>query len=316
VHLPTYKALNQPWTEEKGDTLVSPPLGGHWEQVVLFPEHQGNDYSIDVELTPIIGEDRDNVEHNTAGIIFRYSGENQYYYAGIGGFGASAFIGKVELRDGRAIWNSLASQGKREAILYGNPYKIRVECAGQQLSLYSYDDAKLTIKDGTYPAGYWGLRTVRTQARFSKISVAAPSVPQCFVIMPFITSLHFVYETIKATVEENDLQCHRVDDSAVAQPIVHEIWEYISEADLIVADLTGKNANVYYEAGLAHALGKASILLAQSQEDLAFDLKHIRTVFYSDPEDLRNKLAQAIQDTFWRPRRSPAGANKARGQRR
>ena len=65
-----------------------------------------------------------------------------------------------------------------------------------------------------------------------------------------------------------------------------------------MADFTGRNANVHYEAGLAPALDKPLILLAKSIEDLSFDLAHIRAVSYS-------KLAKAIEDTFWRPRHTP-----------
>lgn len=298
--LPNYKAVRAPWIEEEGNTLLSPPLGGHWEQAVLFTEDPGKDYSIDLEVTLLHGES------NTAGITFRVCGENQYYYAGVGGFEKNSFIGKVEVQEGKLVWSLLVSQGERRDISFENAYRIRVECEGEQLTLVAQDNAKLSIRDSTYPAGSWGLRTIRTQARFSNIKVAGPSVPRCFVIMPFVTSLHFVYETIREVVEENKLLCHRVDDAAVAQPIISEIREDIESADLIVADLTGLNANVYYEAGLAHALDKPLILLAQSKEDLAFDLAHIRTVFYSSPSELRARLAQAIQDTFWRPRRPSA----------
>jgi hypothetical protein len=296
--LPNYQTLvGASWTREEGDTLLSPPLGGHWEQAVLFTEHQGSDYSIDLEVALLAGES------NTAGVILRHCGENRYYYAGVGGFGKSAFIGRVEVRDRTPLWSCLVSQGERGDISFDKPYRIRVECEGQQLTLYAHDKAKLSIRDSTHPTGPWGLRTIRTQARFSTISIAGPSTPKCFVIMPFVTSLAFVYEAIREVVQNNELRCHRVDESAVAQPIIGEIREDIENADLIVADLTGRNANVYYEAGLAHALDKPLILLAQSREDLVFDLSHIRTVFYANPDELRAKLAQAIQDTFWRPRR-------------
>jgi hypothetical protein len=237
--LPNYKALGAAWTQEEGDTLLSPPLGGHWEQAVFFTEHQERDYSIDLEVTLLDGDS------NTAGVIFRYCGENQYYYAGVGGFGKSTFIGRVEVRERSPLWSCLVSQGERGDISFNSAYRIRVECEGQQLTLYAHDSAKLSIRDSTYPGGTWGLRTIRTQARFSNISVASPSTPRCFVIMPFVTSLGFVYEVIREVVHGNELRCHRVDESAVAQPIIGEIRADIETADLIVADLTGRNANVY-----------------------------------------------------------------------
>jgi hypothetical protein len=91
----------------------------------------------------------------------------------------------------------------------------------------------------------------------------------------------------------------------VAEPIINDILSSISRADLVIADLTGTNPNVYYEVGLAQAFGKKLILVAQSREDLAFDLAHLRTIFYASPDDLRSKLEAAIQDTFWRSLLTP-----------
>jgi hypothetical protein len=54
----------------------------------------------------------------------------------------------------------------------------------------------------------------------------------------------------------------------------------IEEADFIIADLTGKNANVFYEVGICHALEKLVLLLAQSMDDVPFDLRHRRVLLY------------------------------------
>ena len=52
----------------------------------------------------------------------------------------------------------------------------------------------------------------------------------------------------------------------------------ISSADLIVADLTGQNPNVFYEVGIAHTLEKPVLLLSMSIEDIPFDLRHRRVL--------------------------------------
>jgi nucleoside 2-deoxyribosyltransferase len=59
-----------------------------------------------------------------------------------------------------------------------------------------------------------------------------------------------------------------------------DILESIRKADVVLADLTGKNANVFYEVGICHALGKPVLLLAQSIEDVPFDLRHRRVLLY------------------------------------
>jgi len=59
------------------------------------------------------------------------------------------------------------------------------------------------------------------------------------------------------------------------------IWEQVLRADLIIADLTGRNPNVFYELGYAHALHKNSILITQSIEDVPFDLRHRQMIRYA-----------------------------------
>jgi hypothetical protein len=57
----------------------------------------------------------------------------------------------------------------------------------------------------------------------------------------------------------------------------------------------GASSVVHYEIGFAHALGKKVVLIAQSKDDLVFDLRGIRTIFYTNPKDLREKLTKAIR---------------------
>ena len=64
----------------------------------------------------------------------------------------------------------------------------------------------------------------------------------------------------------------------------------ICKSSVVVCDLTGKNANVFYEAGIAHSLGKDVILITQSADDVPFDLRHLRYIPYSVSRGLANHL--------------------------
>ena len=71
----------------------------------------------------------------------------------------------------------------------------------------------------------------------------------------------------------------------------------ISAAKVLVAELTTKNANVFYELGLAHALKKPVVLVSSNEDDVPFDLQHIRVIYYdmSDPfwgQKLIDKVAE------------------------
>jgi tetratricopeptide (TPR) repeat protein len=72
----------------------------------------------------------------------------------------------------------------------------------------------------------------------------------------------------------------RADKIAGPGPITTEIVDLVQNAELCVVDLTGKNANVFYECGRRHETGKPFVQLARRGEDLPFDVAGIRTIFY------------------------------------
>ena len=98
-----------------------------------------------------------------------------------------------------------------------------------------------------------------------------------FVVMPFAGNDDFWEVGIKETVESLGWDCVRADQ--IDQPgfIVNQIYELIGKADIIIGEMTGRNSNVFYEIGFAHALGKPVVLLAASKDDLtAFDTQGFR----------------------------------------
>jgi hypothetical protein len=87
-----------------------------------------------------------------------------------------------------------------------------------------------------------------------------------FVLMPFTDELTEIYQTfVKPVVEspEFGLVCRRADDIKSNRAIIQDIWKSLCEARFVIADLTGFNANVLYELGIAHTLGKETILIYQ-----------------------------------------------------
>ena len=80
---------------------------------------------------------------------------------------------------------------------------------------------------------------------------------------------------------------------------MEDVWKGIFQAKVVIADLTSRNPNVYYELGIAHTLGKRFILLAQNIDDIPFDLRHYRCILYTDDvdgfEQLTQNLARMLQ---------------------
>jgi hypothetical protein len=129
----------------------------------------------------------------------------------------------------------------------------------------------------------------------------------CFVIMPFGGWLDDYYETIyRPAINAAGLSAHRADDLYRPSTIVNDIWAYTKRAKLLLADLTGKNPNVFYELGLAHALAKPAILVSESMDDIPFDLRALRIIVYdkNDPkwgELLQEKVRLAIKEVTRTP---------------
>ena len=112
-----------------------------------------------------------------------------------------------------------------------------------------------------------------------------------FVLSPFGDPFDTIFtDHIKPTIEGiQKFDCLRADDIYDNQPIIEDIWQHINEARLILAELSGRNANVFYEAGIAHTVGKEVILITQSMDDVPFDLRHLRCIVYDyTPKGIMN----------------------------
>lgn len=120
--------------------------------------------------------------------------------------------------------------------------------------------------------------------------------PFVFVLMPFREENFAIYErTIKPTLENLDCRVEHAKDAHTVERIVDAIFTQIARAQFIVADTTGKNPNVFYEIGYAHALGKKVILLMQATQDIPFDIAGLRHIQYK-PHAL-NALAMDLRAT-------------------
>jgi hypothetical protein len=102
----------------------------------------------------------------------------------------------------------------------------------------------------------------------------------CFVLMPFEARFQIVYETISAALG-GLMTCARADDLKIGSPILERILSGLQSSELIIADLTGRNANVFYEVGLAHTRTKNVLLLTQKIKDVPFDLQGLFCHTYS-----------------------------------
>lgn len=120
----------------------------------------------------------------------------------------------------------------------------------------------------------------------------------CFVMMPFGEWFDRYYQEIYApAIKEAGFEPVRGDELFHTGSVVEQIWEQIEKAKLLLADLTGKNPNVFYELGLAHAAKKPVIFTASQLEDVPFDLRHLRVIIYDTREpEWAARLRKSISD--------------------
>ncbi|MCY3886235.1 MAG: hypothetical protein OXG19_00800 [Chloroflexi bacterium] len=119
--------------------------------------------------------------------------------------------------------------------------------------------------------------------------------PSAFLIMSFDEEFDAVYKRfIKPVLEDVGFEVLRADNIESQQNILRDIIEKIIESNLIVADLTNSNPNVFYELGLAHAFGKPVILVAQDANEVPFDLKQYRVLEYDTRFDRINVAKEEL----------------------
>jgi len=110
-----------------------------------------------------------------------------------------------------------------------------------------------------------------------------------FVLMPSAEESADVYQTIKGIWRGLGLRCLRSDEIFHTREIMCvAICQNIQRAQFIVADVTGKDPNVFYELGIAHTLGKPVILITQRLEDVPFDLRAMFHIHYGNDDGTAN----------------------------
>lgn len=114
------------------------------------------------------------------------------------------------------------------------------------------------------------------------------------VMMPFDASFTPVYQALSAAVTQQGWQCQRADELFTNGPVIQDIVHLIAASQAVICDLSGRNANVFYEAGIAHAIGRNVVLLARHESDVPFDLRHLRYISYVNNDQGREELSSTV----------------------
>ena len=119
-------------------------------------------------------------------------------------------------------------------------------------------------------------------------------VYRCYLTTPFRGEFQHLRRLIAGALKEMNI--HPVlweDFPATTQTIAEALQDQIRNADFIIADITGSNANVMFELGFASALGKPTLLLVQEEaRQVPFNVAgYLYNVYNpSEPEQLRGMI--------------------------
>ncbi|HVT85466.1 MAG TPA: hypothetical protein VHD35_09695 [Chitinophagaceae bacterium] len=174
-------------------------------------------------------------------------------------------------------------------LVSGKEYEIKIALKDNFLSVYVdgntiFENYKLS-KSSNKCIGFGSYDAI---VEFDEINISAYKEYECFIVMPFDEKRNFLYEyVIKPTLDSHPkflFKCIRADESLTVGKISEEIASSIKKSDLVIADITSKNPNVFYELGYTHcAKGKALLLIEEVKGELLnipFDIRDFRCHSY------------------------------------
>jgi hypothetical protein len=233
---------------------------------------------------------------SAARVVVGYNaGTGAYYSVGIGGYGYAYVID--EFAAGRG-WRAVRATGACSQIRTEKAQLLEVSVGGQRVSV-SVEGVRVLEDAVPFPlqgdqAGLfaWGEQEVT----FKDFTIRGDK-PRVFVVMQFGEPYDFLYrDVILPVTRKLEFEAFRADDVFRPGIILQDIIRGIIECDVVIADITPVNANVFYELGYAHAMEKPTILLAnRSVEKLPFDVSGYRVVYYSDTIHGKGDITSALE---------------------
>lgn len=128
-----------------------------------------------------------------------------------------------------------------------------------------------------------------------RIPPRGPEPDLVAVMMPFNDAFAGVYDAIRRAVVAEGLRCQRALDIFDEPEIIQDVFSLLYRSRAVICDFSGRNANVFYEAGIAHTLGRDVIPLVQDMDHVPFDLRHHRHIVYATSEEGLRRLTTDLQ---------------------
>jgi hypothetical protein len=302
--------------ERVGQTPIEKwmPVAGNWQATNDSPRYDGpigegpqpyglllsdfrlRDGTIDVDVR---FESSKPVE-GTAGVVLGYdAAQTGYITIALGAHNYAYAITEFDPTQG---WIPVHGVGSAKNLQPNRTYHLLVTQRGQKISL-SVDGVRVIERILSKPlSGHEiGLFAYgKAPIAFGQVA-GTESHSRVFVATPFSEPFDTLYRNvIRPVALELNLEVVRMDEKAGPGIIFQEMQREISEAKIVVAEVTSPNENVFYELGYAHALNKPTILLAQRSKDkqLPFDIRSYRVIFYDDSIGGKPEVGERLRKYF------------------
>lgn len=291
-------------------TLI--PILGSWEidaGRAAFTRYENKLFKVGVaigEIRATSGRIRATIEFDDSDkaaegrILFGFdAATGRGFSAGVGGYDRAFVLDEIAPVLGNA--KLIHGLGKRESLKRGGSYALEVILRGTNVQLHidgvkvleqNLPHALLGDQIGILAYGNGGVTFVDVEV--------VPIRPRAFVVMQFTEPYNSLWEeVIKPVAEKIGLEAYRADDVFRPGIVLQDIVRGISTSQVIIAEVTPKNPNVYYELGYAHAVGVPTILLAEQPAEnsppLPFDISGFRCIFYDDAIRGKRKVEAALE---------------------
>ena len=145
--------------------------------------------------------------------------------------------------------------------------------------------------------------TLKGWQRLDEITRTGIDSNKAFVAMWFDSSMADAWDNgLKRCIIDCGYEPIRIDQTDYNEGVCDEIIAHLRNARFVIAELTGNNQGVYYEAGFAHGLGKQVIFTCKKSyfdaNPVHFDVRHYNFILWENTEDLKTRLRNRIQATI------------------
>jgi hypothetical protein len=169
----------------------------------------------------------------------------------------------------------------------------------QEAVVVALDEEDVNITDEIYRSGLLLLETGKYQHLRKRLAESSSDQYALFIGPHANEAVDQIYNlVIEPSLQANQFYTERADELTNAGPVSEDITTAILKANVIVADMTGERPKTYYEIGLAHALGKPVIILAQTGTTRHFDIPGYQWHYWNSAEDLKPKFEKILLGTL------------------